>query len=308
VRRLVVVILSVTAALAFGACSSDGSGDGSAKGGGDTTTSTTTPSAEWDPTAEAQLDPVAAQVSKAFPGQCEKLEELARVDYVRTAAVIKSSVPLAVASCEAGGENLEFSAFADAKTRDEFVRTRSAIICARSAKAKYDLDGLHWVVGGNWSIQPDTQGMGRVLARAVNAKYQAEPCSGKEQINWEEAAVERVEGLAATLAAQPRVKCDQFVLLDRSEYSRNPQYTERLPAAFGRCSGPSGAQIWIAAFSDKSVARDAFIEKELENLCASSLSGVQGVRGDDWGIIATQTQVAGLAAAATGGTALPPSC
>jgi hypothetical protein len=312
VRRLVSVIVTVMvsalAAGALGACSSDDGSDGTANGDSGSSSTVTTGSGDWDVAAVAELDTVAAQVAKAFPGQCEELAPLPYGQYHETARVLKFDPPLAASDCEAGGENLEFSAFADVSTRDAFVRDRTDLICERAKQSNVDVDGLHWIVGGDWSIQSDTQGMGRQVARALDVSYQAEACPGVEQINWEETAVEHVEALAEKLAAEPRIGCEQFMLLDRSEYLRDPNYRDRLPAAFGQCNGPSNSVIWITAFSPTSVARDAFLADEVELLCTGSRSGIEAVRGDDFGIIATQTQVAGQAAAATGGTALPPGC
>jgi hypothetical protein len=305
---ILTVMVAAIATGALGACSGD-DGDGATNGDGDTSTTVTTVAGGWDEAAAAELDAVGALVSKALPGQCEELAPLPYPEYQNTARLLKFDPPLAVSNCDAGGEDLEFSAFADAATRDAFVRDRTDLICERAKKSKVTVDGLHWIVGGDWSIQSDTQGMGRQVARALNVKYEAEACPGIAQINWEEAAVERVEALAATLAANPRVACEQFLLLDRSEYARDPNYRDRLPAAFGQCKGPGNSTIWITAFSPTSVARDAFLAKEVETLCKSpSTSGVQAVQGNDFGIIATQTQVAGQAAVATGGTALPPGC
>ena len=97
------------------------------------------------------------------------------------------------------------------------------------------------------------------------------------------------------------------MLGDRSEYAHNPQYEDRMPAAFATCNGPAGTQIHIVAFSPASVAPDAFVDRETAELC-SATSGVQAALGDAWAIIATNVAVAERAAVRTRGRAQPPVC
>ena len=295
----------LVALVLVGACSSGGSAKPNA--GKATSTTRPDPKAGWDTRALATIDGVVARIKHAFPRACADALPLPHADYVNTAKIIHSDVPLAVSDCNGLGETLEISAFADAKTRAAWVTQRTGILCARAKKGKFDLDGVHWVVDGNWSIQPDTEGVGHELTTGLGATYQANMCPWHTQIDWEPAAVARVQQVRTMLEKQPRVRCENFQLLDRSEYSHNQQYANRLPAAYARCGAPGGAVIWIAGFSPRSVGRDLFLATETKGLCASA-AGIQAVRGTDWGIIANQVNVASLAAVATGGTALPAAC
>jgi hypothetical protein len=290
--------------LALGACSSVDRKDTSPP-----KPTTTVPNARagWDANALAALDKVVAKIKRAFPGQCADALPLAHDEYAHTASIIHSDVPLAVIDCNALGEQLELSAFQSAAVRAAWVKQRTSILCGRAKKGKYALDGVHWVVSDNWSVQPDTQGVTQELVDKLGATYQAERCPGVQQIDWEPAGVARVQQLRAQLARQPRIRCSEFELLDRSQYAHLQSYAGRLPAAFARCRAASGSAILIAAFSDKSVDRDAFVDSESKTLC-NSLQGVGAVTGPDWAVIAAQANIAALAGVATGGTALPPAC
>jgi hypothetical protein len=193
------------------------------------------------------------------------------------------------------------------RARADWVTARTDLLCARAKAGKYDLEGIHYVVAGDWVAQLDTQGSGLQLRDALKATYEPQTCPGHDQIGWEDAALAKVEAIRDQLARQPRVKCDNLRLLDWAEYRKNPDYRGEIPAAYERCDAPDGTGMFVAAFSEKSTSRDAFVKLETETLCGS-LSNVQAVLGPDWALITSQPNIAALAGVATGGDVQPPAC
>lgn len=306
-RRFVGGIAAVLVAVALVAGCSGGSGKDAKSTTTTAKTTGTTVSPNWDKAATATVKALAAKVTAALPGQCKDLAQVSRVDYAKTAAIVKLGLPLAAFDCTTNGEVIEFSVLPGAKERTAWVQQRSDRLCARAKKAKFELAGLHFAAGGAWAVQPDTEGLARRLATILGGSYVVKACPGVTVVDWEPAAVAHIEAIARQLATDSRIQCTGFQLVDRVQLTHNPSYANRLPAAYGKCTGPGGASIWIAAFSAKSAQRDPFIAGETKYVCGG-FTNVQAVQGDDWAIVATQPQIAARAAVVAGGTTLPLAC
>jgi hypothetical protein len=303
-RRIVQVLIVGALVLALGAC------------GGDDDDATPAPTTvdlsgiplHWDAEPLAALEDVADTVAEAMPPECGDFGEVSRREFTHSAQTVELPIPLALADCTVGEETIELSQWPTAADRKAAVDERAEVLCREAERAGFELlTGLHWTEGGPWAIQLDTEGLARRLATALDGRYRFTPCPGAEPGTWEPAAVTRADELAATLAADPQVGCQEFQLLDKGQLLTDPNYRDGLPAAYGRCTARGQSALYIAVFSPESVARDTFVEYETGNLCRSA-AGIQAGQGEDWAIIANQTQVAARAAVVAGGTALPPAC
>jgi hypothetical protein len=300
IQRLTAVALAAALVVIFAGCGS------SKKSGGPSPTTTSVSASKWDAASTAALVRTVKTIARRLPGQCTDAGLLPRDQYLFGAEKIGLDPPLAVADCTAFGQQAELNVFASAAVRDAWNRERTDILCRRSRDARVPINGLHFVVAKNMSIQAPSEFSGQRLAPAVHGTYLALACPGVATVDWEPAAEARVNQLVAKLRARPNLKCGNFQLLDRDTYSRNAGYANRLPAAYARCEGP-GVVIWIAVFSKTSASPAAFISGETNLLCGSQ-GGVVAVRGSDWAIIVADAHVAAIVAAALGGTAAAPAC
>jgi hypothetical protein len=300
---------STTIAFLLVAVLSAGCSSGVKRGSPPTTTAPSPPissTTNWDAGAVQSLVNVARSIGHAFTGQCSDLGLLPRDSFLFSAQKLGLRPPLAVSDCSGFGGQVELSAFASAASRDQYDNARTLALCRRSIEANDPIDGLHWVTMAKVSIQGTDEGSSREIAQAVGGRYEGVPCPGAV-LDWEPVAETRITSLAAKLRATKNLSCDNFLLLDRQVYARNPQYANRLPAAYARCNGPAGAVFWLAAFSPKSVSRDKFVTGETRLLC-SSQPGVVAVKGNDWALLTTDQHVAAVAAAALEGKAGPSAC
>ena len=164
------------------------------------------------------------------------------------------------------------------------------------------------MTGDGYAIQMDGEGQARRVTKALRAGYVGVSCPGHPAVDWDQAGEARVDQLARQLAARPAIKCTGAQLLVRDQYARDPRYHSRLPAAYSECAGPAGIPIFIAAFNrGGAVQPEDFVSVEAQLLCGSA-HGVAGVRGPDFALVVGNVKIAALAAAATGGTVLPPAC
>ncbi len=276
-------------------------------GGAAPTTSSRPVSAQWDPGATSQLRTLAVRVARALPGQCTEPGLLPRPAYAQAMQRLRLQVPLAVADCTVNGDVAELSVFPSATVRANWVTVRTGTLCRRAKAAHADLPGLHWAVGGTWAMQLGSEWSARQVAAGLHGGYQGAACAGAVPIDWETPAEATAQRIAHEIAARRTDGCRGFMLLDRSEYARNPQYAHRLPAAYAQCTGPASSTVWIAAFSSRTVSRDRFVTTEATMLCTTS-GTVQAVVGRDWAVIATHPKVAAVVAVATGGTLRDPAC
>jgi hypothetical protein len=297
-RRLLGLVL-----VALGACSSSHTAGPSTP----TTATTTNQTTGWDPTAIATAKTLVLKIQHAFPGQCNDPGLLPHGAYLATMKRLHLKIPLAVVDCHGFAEGIELSVFADAAERARYVSGRAISICRSAVRGKYDLPGLHWVVGPNFALEPESEGVSREIAPVLDGTYLVTPCPGHTQIDWAPAAEATVAQLAGTLAAAPRVGCKSFHLLNRDQYVKIRAYAGRLPAAYGTCTGIGDTVIWIAVLSSATVSPGSFVSSESTYQCRTQ-PGVTAVRGSSWALFIPQVKVAALAAVATGGTALPSAC
>jgi hypothetical protein len=226
-------------------------------------------SSQWDSAARGRATSVATQLRAKFDGQCTDYALFPRVRYVGNAKKIGSKVPLAVGACTVLSENVEISVFTDAKHRDDFVARRGSTLCERAKTSRVDLPGLHWVVGGNWSAQPDSEGVGRRIASALGAHYRLTACK-TGLVDWDSRDVARVDALAAALV-KANVGCSDFQLHDRELDSHNPHYIDAgLPGAYGKCTVGTDANVLIGSFENGTVELSRFLPAEQAFLCAQA--------------------------------------
>jgi hypothetical protein len=310
IRRGMVALVLVLALVLVSACSS-----GKDKTGGNTATSTTAPRAStttapgvspgWTAAGVAAMKALALRVQHVAPGQCPDVMLLPHDAYLVTAQRLRLDPPLAVVDCQVYGETAELNIFASAAARNAYVERRTGALCTVAKKAKSFLAALHWAEGADYAIQFDSEGAARRAATNLGASYRFVACPGHSDVVWDAAAEARVARLGAQLAQRPAIQCNGQQLLNRVQYLGNPQYKNRVPAAYAQCSGPGGTTIFIAAFDANTVQPAAFISGETKLLCGHGIAAVQGT---DFAIIATNVKIAALAAVATGGTALAPAC
>ena len=276
-------------------------------GGNAVGSSTTSPGVipGWTTAAVSAMRALAIRLQHVAPGECPDVQLLPRDAYLAGAQRLHLDPPLAVVDCQVYGETAELNLFASVAARDAFVERRTGALCAVAKNAKVILTALHWAVGDGYAIQFDGEGAARRAAGNLGASYRLVVCPGHSEAVWDAAAEVRVARLGAQLAARPAIKCSGQQLLDRVRYLGDPQYKNRLPAAYAQCAGPAGTAIYIAAFNSHTVQPAAFISGETKLLCGH---GVAAVQGADFAIIATTVKIAALAAVATGGTALAPAC
>jgi hypothetical protein len=176
---------------------------------------------------------------------------------------------------------VEISEFANAKKRDDFITTRVKVLCARAKKAHVALPGLRWVVGGAWSMQPDTEGVGLKLAKALNATYRPTQCPN-QTVDWDVNDVGNLDVLALALN-KARLGCSDFKLNDRDLMVGNPHYVAAgLPGAFGQCTVPGGTAT-LTSFRNGPVALGTFLPGEQPYQCSQSKTS-RVIVGSDWAV------------------------
>jgi hypothetical protein len=304
-NRSTVIVLLLGAAILAGCGSSAGRSKSPSTSPPASDSPPITSVSQWDRPAAEKVQAVAAEVARAFKGQCTDNAFLPRDQYAANIAFLRLEVPLAVSDCTAFGGDVEFSAFPTAAERDAWIAKRTDALCKRAKTGQVAIGGLHFVLVGSSSLQVPDEGSAKAIADALNAEYRGIPCPG-EVLEWEPAAEARINELAAKLQARPNLKC-QLQLVDRATYAHNQIYANRMPAAYARCDTRGGNVLWIAAFSPTSASRDAFVTGEEKYLCGSQ-GGVVAVEGADWALLVADPHVADIAAAALGGRASAPAC
>lgn len=240
-------------------------------------------SPNWSAPAVATTKALSNKLAAAFKGDCTDYGTLDRVTYLSSAGKIHSTiVPQAVANCTVLTEGIEISIFPSAATRDAFIKQRSDILCARAAKAKVVFPGLHWVVASNWSMQPDSEGVSRRIAAALDAKYVLRACPKAGPVDWDATATEQVDQLGAAIQ-HAGLGCNDFQLVDRELYSHNPHYVAiGLPGSYARCTVGSDPNISIASFRGRDSEKiGTWVPKEIINFCAQEKT-TRTVIGNDF--------------------------
>jgi hypothetical protein len=263
-------------------------------------------SATWDPKAAAAVQANGTRLQQAFHGQCADLAQLPRVTYVRSSTLTHLPVPLAAAACTTLGDNVEISEFADAKLRDQFISRRATVLCARANKSHLALPGLRWVVGGTWSMQPDTENVGLKIAKALNATYRTTNCP-HQSADWDLNDVGNVNGLAAALK-KAGLGCSNFALNDRDLMVGNPHYQQiGFPGAYGTCTVKGGGTALVGSFRNGTVPLAAFLGAEQSYQCSASKDS-RVVLGSDWIVYLNHNQNVDAIARALGGKPFGGAC
>jgi len=283
-------------ALAATACSS-----GNKSGG------PTDPSSGWQTAPLATVRDVAHRISAAFPGQCAKVHTTSRSDYISGSRKVGGPYPEAVISCEGLDENLEISAFSSAADRQRFVTQRSSSLCALSKEKKVGLPGLYWVDGPNWSVQPDSEGVSRRVARALTAQYFAYGCEGTNP-GWTDASAALLATTANKIAAA-NDGCTDFQLEDRDLVSRSAPFDKiGTPGAVGICTLADKASVIIAAYASPTGANtDKLVQGEFKRDCGGSKT-TRIVRAGSVAAFATSPEIARKIADEIGGTMTDEVC
>ena len=241
-------------------------------------------SPNWDAKGEADVRAAAKTIAAKFPGPCGDFAMLNRLEYVSSSKLIHSPLPLAAGHCSALGDDVEVSAFASAKSRDDFVQARGRILCQRSAASKSNLPGLRWAVGGNISIQPDTEGVGRRLATSLGYRYVLTACTAQNVADWQPRDVMHVTQLANGLD-KAGLGCADLQLEDRDLLSANDHYRQSgQPGAYAKCSIGDDANVLVGSFIDTNTPFGAFLQSEQPFVCAQSKTA-RMVIGTDWVVI-----------------------
>jgi hypothetical protein len=129
---------------------------------------------ESDPVLLATLLDVAAQVART-EANCIGAAETAVVDVRTNHEPAQLPVPAATVECESiDEENLTFEAFDSEDAKQVFLAAKRELLCVRGKRAGTDptsglssFDGLPYVDGGAWIIEPDSTGMRDRIAQAL---------------------------------------------------------------------------------------------------------------------------------------------
>jgi hypothetical protein len=172
-RTLLCLIVAVMAATAAGACSGDSTPSSGSPDSNDTDLGYDRTAS--DPQALAALLATADRVADTVVG-CVDPTELP-VDLVRSNhEPVRLPVPIASVDCSSiDEENFLFEAFEDERGKLGFIAAKRELLCERGKKAGTDpatgrsgWDGLPYVDGGTWILEPDTAEHRDVVAQALS--------------------------------------------------------------------------------------------------------------------------------------------
>ena len=301
VRVLGAALAALATLAVLAACSSSSSG-GAAP---------TVPAGSQDPTgwskdSVAAVRAISQKIAEGFPGQCTKVGVPTRVSYMFGLKRVGGPYPDAVANCDALTETLEISVFPNNATRDNFVSNRRDKICKISDEKKVGLPGLYWVVGDKFSVQPDSEGVARRIAHALNATYRATGCHEKNP-GWDPASVALLEQTASKLETNHQ-GCADIEMQDRDLISHTPPYTViGTPAAEALCTLKSGAAIVLTAYNTPPDKTNALLQAEFDRQCGGSKTN-RVVRVGNVAIFASTPEIANQVKNAVGGSLSPQVC
>jgi hypothetical protein len=296
-----VAALTIAALAVLAGCSGGGSGVSAPK----VPTDKADPSG-WNKDSLAAARTIVDKVAKRLPGGCTDFGIFKRADYVKGLKRVHGPVPDAVVTCKALTEDLEISMFPSSAVRDDFVNNRRDKICALSAQHNVGLPGLYWVVGGDWSIQPDSEGVSRRVAQVLNARYEATGCNGTNP-GWDPTAVATLEQTASKLKTN-KLGCVDIQMQDRDLVAKTvPFVTIGTPAATANCTLSDGATIVLGAYSTPAAKTDQLIRGEMSRECAGS-NTVRIVRDGNIALFASTPAVADKLQNAIGGSLSPIVC
>lgn len=298
--RVTIAALGALALLA--ACSSSGASD---------TTPTIPPGSAdasgWAKVSAAQVRSIAEKLDKTMPGGCTGFKLANRAQYLAGQKRVGKPFPDAVGQCTSLTEDLEISVFPSNAVRDDFVSNRHDKICEISKKNNIGLPGLYWVVGGNWSIQPDSEGVSRRVAQAINGKYEPTGCNGTNP-GWDPAAVATLQPFASKLQAK-KLGCVDYLLQDRDLVSHTVPFNSiGTPAGSANCTLTDGATIVLSAYNGLPATKtEQLIRGELGRECVGS-GDVRIVRVGDVALFASNPAIADRLKSAVGGSIDPLNC
>jgi hypothetical protein len=297
--RVLGAALGALAALAaLTACSSSSGAPSVAPGSADAT--------GWNKDSVAALRAVGHKIAAGLPGQCTKLGVPRRITYIGGLKRVGAPYPDAVGNCDALTEALEISMFPNNAVRDKFVENRVEKICAISREKNVGLPGLYWVVGDNYSVQPDSEGVARRVAHVLNATYRATGCNGTNP-GWNPASVALLDQTASKLETNKQ-GCADIEVQDRDLISHTPPYNVIGTAgAEALCTLKSGATVVLTAYDTPADKTNQLLQAELDRQCGGAQT-TRIVRVGDVAIFASTPAVASQVADAVGGSLSPLVC
>ena len=261
----------------------------------------------WDAKSLAVITKLTTAVAAAAPGQCADAVPLP-LTYLSTARKLGlRPLPLAIEDCTAFGSIQEFSAVSKNTERDALIENRASVLCARSKKLRVGLPGLRWAVGDHWAAQSSSEDASRKLSKVLGASYRVTPCPGAGTIDWDAAAGQRAQVLAAQLASAG-LGCADVALTDHDVVSHDPALVPYgLPSAESQCNA-AGATVLIEVFGAGATAKQAdFIAfRGKSRLCGASGGAI--VNGPEWSILVATETAAKQIARALGGKVTSPGC
>jgi hypothetical protein len=295
--RVAALTIAVLAVLA--GCSSGGGGS----------SAPTVPPGQADPTGwnKASIAAGRALANKVDKGLgCTGFGIYNRADYVKGLKRVHGPVPDAVVTCKSLDEDLEISMFSSSSVRDNFVNNRRDKICAISKRTNVGLPGLYWVVGGDWSIQPDSEGVARRVAQVLHARYEATGCNGTNP-GWDPTAVATLEQTASKLKTN-RLGCVDIQMQDRDLVAKTVPFDAiGTPAATANCTLSDGSTIVLSAYNTPAAKTDALIRGEMGRECTGG-NAIRIVRAGNVALFASTPAVADKLKNAVGGSLSPVVC
>jgi hypothetical protein len=260
----------------------------------------------WSKESVAAIRAVGHKLAQGFPGECTKFNVTPRSIYIKGLKKVGGPYPEAVGSCDLLTEDAEISEFPSGVERDDFVDSRTQKLCEISKQKNVGLPGLYWVVGGNWSAQPDSEGVARRIAHVLNAKYEATGCNGTNP-GWDPSAVASLEQTASKLETN-RQGCADIEMQDRDLVSKTPPYDKLgTPAATANCSLKDNSSIVLSAYNTPADKTDALIRGEMSRECSTG-NPIRVVRTGDVALFASTPAIAEKVKSAVGGSISPLAC
>lgn len=275
-RSTPLLALGLTLAVALGACG--GSGTGTAK------------RRAWDPSAVKDSSALAARIAAAGEG-CQDYGpypfQMTKGAPLYTKGL--RELPAALGNCQTRGEDSEIATFGTAAQRARYVEDRRAYLCKISDKKHVGFPGFPYVEGPRFTIEPDTQGVARILAPIVDGTEKFAQCHKAQAATWDERAA-RVGDALAKKVQQAGLGCPTYQLDD---YLLAEDYTKKrvpVPEAVVTCAVDGQRAEFIAFGTTRE--RDAFVTAHANWYCGvlsrqSQTGQYTYVEGPTWVVRAT---------------------
>ena len=227
-RRTMIASRVLAALLTLGGCSSSGSGEAGRRA---TKTTTTTAPHNPAPGIANSVRPrrsCAAGSSARSPASARTRRRSPQVEYRAHRFDHPLRRPARGCRLRRARRDDRAQRLQDGRSSRRMGEQRRRSSVRRRRTAKYALDGIHWAVADNWSIQPDTQGVAQQLADNSARHISDRLCPGVSRSTGSQrlAAASTSCGTARqAIAASAAVT---FELLDRSQYAHLQGYADRL--------------------------------------------------------------------------------